>query len=178
MESLNIINFKMRKAGLSMSTFNGLEVIKTAILMEEEGIDFYTQSAKLSEGKIKDFLLIAAGQEFAHRDKFQTIYDELLSKSDIDFNYLFDDETNGYLKILIENQVFKKDKPKEYINLLEVLEEAVRSEKHTIELYSRMYSGVRLPEVKAVIEKIMEEEKHHAEYFEILAKELAWGGSH
>jgi rubrerythrin len=37
------------------NTFNGLEMLKIAILMEEEGRDFYTNGAKYTTGKLKDF---------------------------------------------------------------------------------------------------------------------------
>lgn len=158
-----------------MNNFNGLEIIRTAILMEEEGSKFYTECAKYATGKAKDFLLIAAGQEFVHKDKFQRIYNDLSSNKEYDYSYLFDEETTSYLKVLIENQVFdKKEQPKEgFKDIKAALEYAVKSEKLTVEVYTRMYSGITDNEVKVVIGELIEEEKTHVEYFQMLAKELA-----
>lgn len=158
-----------------MSNFNGLEIIRTAILMEEEGSRFYTECAKHAEGKAKDFLLIAAGQEFVHRDKFQKIYDDLSGGKEADYSYLFDEETTLYLKSLIENRVFDKNKqPRDgFKNIKAALEYAVKSEELTVEVYTKMYSGITNAEVKAVLKELIEEEKTHAEYFRMLAKELA-----
>lgn len=157
-----------------MSTFNGLEIIRTAILMEDEGSKFYTDCAKYASGKVKDFLLIAAGQEFVHRDKFQKIYNDLSKDNNADYSYLFDEETTSYLKALIENQVFdKKDQPKDGMkDIKSALEYAVKSEELTVELYTKMYSGIINNEVKAIIAELIEEEKSHVEYFQMLAKEL------
>lgn len=158
-----------------MGTFNGLEIIRTAILMEEEGSRFYTDCAKHATGKVKDFLLIAAGQEFVHKDKFQKIYNDLSSNKEADYSYLFDEETTSYLRSLIENQVFDKSgQPKDgFKNIKAALEYAVKSEKLTVEVYIRMYSGITNNEVKAVLEELIEEEKTHVDYFQMLAKELA-----
>ena len=69
--------------GYEMSnTFNGLEMLKIAILMEEEGRAFYTNGAKYTTGKLKDFLLATAGQEFIHKERFSTLYNNLASKKD------------------------------------------------------------------------------------------------
>jgi rubrerythrin len=120
-------------------------------------------------------LLIAAGQEFVHKDKFQSIYNDLSKGKEADYNYLFDEETTSYLRVLIENQVFiKKDQPSgEGWNLKDALEYAVKSENHTIEVYTKMYSGITNNEVKKVLAELIEEEKTHAEYFQKLADELA-----
>lgn len=157
-----------------MSNFNGLEIIRTAILMEEEGSKFYTNCAKYADGKVKDFLLIAAGQEFVHKDKFQRIYDELSNNNGAEYDYLFDEETTLYLKALIENRVFDKKENLEegFKNIKAALEYAVKSEKLTVEVYTKMYSGITNNEVKKVIGDLIEEEKSHVDYFQMLAREL------
>lgn len=162
------------KGGIVVNNFNGLEIIRTAILMEDEGSKFYKECAKHADGKVKDFLLIAAGQEFVHKEKFQKIYDNLsMGKAD-DYEYLFDEETSLYLKSLIENKVFnQKDKPQEgFKNIKETLEYAVKSEKLTVELYTKMYSDIKDEEVKNVLEGLIEEEKSHVDYFQMLFDEL------
>ena len=82
-----------------MNTFNGLEMLKIAILMEEEGKAFYTNGAKYITGKTRDFLLATAGQELIHKEKFTKLYNDLSSKKDVDYDYLFDAEVCLFKRI-------------------------------------------------------------------------------
>lgn len=162
---------------MAPNTFNGLEILKIAILMEEEGIKFYTNGSKYTTGKIKDFLLAAAGQEFIHKEQFTKLYNDLLSKKDTGYEYLFDSEVSAYLKALIEDKVFdKKEQPDDAFKDLEsALKYALKSEKLTVEVYTKMYEGITQSEVKDVLFKLLEEEKAHVDYFSKLLKELVTG---
>lgn len=148
-------------------TFNGLEMLKIAILMEEEGRDFYNNGAKYTTGKLKEFLLAAAGQEFLHKEKFSALYDKLAGEKDENYEYLFDEEVSSYLKSLIDNKVFDKKAPPEdaFKDLKTAIEYAVKSEKLTVEVYQKMYEGVTNPEVKELLGKLIEEEQSHVEEF-------------
>lgn len=156
------------------NTFNGLEILKIAILMEEEGRSFYTNGAKYTSGKIKDFLLAAAGQEFLHKEQFSKLYDDLSSKNDINYEYLFDAEVTAYLKALIEDKVFDKKEVSEdaFKDLKSAVEYALKSEKLTVEVYTKMYQGVTEGNVKNVLHKLIDEEKAHADYFSKLLNEI------
>jgi len=154
--------------GITMTnTFNGLEILKIAILMEEEGRSFYTNGAKYTTGKLKDFLLATAGQEFIHKETFSRLYNELADKKDESYEYLFDAEVTSYLKTLIDNKVFdKKELPEDaFKDLKSAIEYAIKSEKRTVEVYTKMYEGIVEGEVKDVLCKLIDEEKLHVEEF-------------
>lgn len=154
--------------GIEMAdTFNGLEMLKIAILMEEEGREFYTNGAKYTTGKLKDFLLVAAGQEFMHKEKFLTLYNNLASKKDNSYDYLFDEEVTSYLRSLIDNKVFDKKTPAEdaFKDLKAAIEYAIKSEQLTVEVYTKMYEGVVEGEVKKLLSTLIDEEKSHIEEF-------------
>lgn len=159
---------------MSSNTFNGLEMLKIAILMEEEGRNFYTNGAKYATGKIKDFLLVAAGQEFIHKEQFSKLYDDLSKRSDVNFEYLFDPEVTAYLKALIEDKVFdKKEQPEDtFKDLKFAIDYAIKSEKLTVEVYTKMYDGITEGEVKDLLHKLIEEEKAHVDYFTKLLNEI------
>ncbi len=149
------------------NTFNGLEMLKIAILMEEEGRIFYTNGAKYTTGKLKDFLLATAGQEFLHGEKFSALYNHLLGKKDEDYDYLFDTEVTSYLKSLIDNKVFDKKSPPEdaFKDLKSAIEYAIKSEQLTVEVYTKMYEGIVEGEVKELLSKLIDEEQSHVEEF-------------
>jgi rubrerythrin len=157
------------------NTFNGLEILKIAILMEEEGRNFYTNGAKYTTGKIQDFLLAAAGQEFLHKEQFSKLYDDLSSKKDVSYEYLFDAEVTAYLKALIEDKVFDKKEVAEdaFKDLKSAVEYALKSEKLTVEVYTKMYEGIAQGEVKDVLYKLIDEEKTHIDYFSKLLIEIS-----
>lgn len=156
------------------NTFDGLEMLKIAILMEEEGRSFYTNGAKYTTGKIKDFLLATAGQEFIHKEQFSKLYNDLSNKKDVSYEYLFDTEVTAYLKALIEDRVFdKKEQPEDaFKDLQAAIEYAIKSEKLTVEVYTKMYKGITTGEVKDVLGKLIDEEKAHIDYFTKLLKEI------
>ena len=155
--------------------FNGLEVLKIAIAMEEEGMQFYEQGAARTEGQLCEFLMHAAGQEKLHKETFEKIYNKLMQeKQDFDDEYLFDEQVEGYLRILARNEVFKKDAPKEdaFDDLKAAVLYAIKAEETTTELYTRMYNSAKYPEMKEMLEKMLEEEKEHIAYFKQLLEDI------
>lgn len=150
------------------ANFNDLEVLKIAISMEEEGMEFYTKTAEHAEGEVKDFLLLAAGQEKVHKEKFLKLYNDLVEKlGNVDDIYLFEEETSAYLKSLIENEVFnKKENSSELAsNLKAAIDSAIKAESRTVAMYTKMYEGCKYNEVKEVLLVLIEEEKDHVKYF-------------
>ncbi|SHJ76971.1 Rubrerythrin [Hathewaya proteolytica DSM 3090] len=161
-----------------MSTnFSILEMLKIAILTEEEGRNFYLNGAKHTSGKVKDFLTMAAGQELMHKEKFEKLFNDYSNKTENDLNsdYLYDAEVSEYLRKLIENKAFKKNDVPEnaFDNLRSAVESALNSEKLTVELYTNMYKGILSNEVKEMFNIIIEEEKEHVNYFSKLLEEIA-----
>lgn len=153
---------------MSTNSFNGLEMLKIAMIMEDEGREFYTEGAKNTTGEVKKFLLDAAAQELGHKEIFSRMYDDLSSKKDDSYEYMFETDVTGYLKGLIENQVFdKKEVPKKdaFKDMKSALEESAKTEERTVEIYKKMYEGITNPEAKEIMKKIIDEEVEHAAYF-------------
>lgn len=156
------------------ANLNDLEILKVAVSMEEEGIKYYTDGAKHTQGELKKFLLLAAGQERLHREKLQKLYNGLSSlKTDSD-EYLFDPDVAAYLRQLIENKVFntKVNVQDAFLDLKAAAEYAVQAEELSVELYNKMYDGITFPEAKKVMLELIEEEKTHIEYFTNVLKDL------
>ncbi|MBU3112102.1 ferritin family protein [Clostridium lacusfryxellense] len=159
---------------MTSSTFSALEMFKIAILMEEEGYNFYTNGANYTKGKTKEFLLVAAGQEFIHKEKFTKLFNELSTNKENDSEYLFDPVVTKYLRNLIENQVFNKEEhPRDaFTDLKSALTHALKSEELSISVYTKMYETVSQNDVTGILSIILEEEKAHATYFSKLLKEI------
>ncbi|MFA9423448.1 MAG: ferritin family protein [Sedimentibacter sp.] len=159
---------------MSNNTFSGLEMLKVAMLMEEEGYNFYKNGANNTTGKTKEFLLAAASQESDHKDKFSKIYNDLSKNKEVESEYLYDDEVTKYLRGLIENQVYNKNKDTKdaFKDIKVAVASSLESESLTVKIYTEMYKGVTEDDAKEVMSKIIEEEKEHVQYFEKLLKDL------
>ncbi|MEY7999706.1 ferritin family protein [Clostridium sp. Mt-5] len=159
---------------MANGSFSILEMLKMAILMEEEGYKFYTDGVKHTTGKTKQFLSVAAGQEFVHKEKFQKLFDKISSNKEVESEYLLDSEVTGYLNGLIENRVFDKNEQPEdaFKDLKTAIQYAIRTEELTVQVYSHMYDGVSKKDAKDMLSVIIEEEKGHAAYFSKLLKEM------
>jgi len=159
---------------MTNNTFSGLEIFKIAMQMEEEGYNFYINGASHTKGKIKEFLLVAAGQEFIHREKFKKLFDELRTNKEMDSEYIFNPDVTKYLSNLIENQVFdKQEKPRDvFTDVKSTLTYALKMEELTIIVYTKMYESISENDVTAILSSILEEEKAHAAYFSKLLKEI------
>lgn len=156
------------------NSFSALEMLKIAILMEDEGYKFYKNGANNTSGKLKEFLLSAEKQEFLHKEKFEKMYKEFEAKNEAAAEYLYDGEVSAFLKAMIENQVFKKEE--EYKNAFVDMKTAVKNsldtEARTVEIYTKMYDGISDEEAKKVMAFIINEEKEHVAYFEKLLKDI------
>ncbi len=156
------------------TTFSGLEMLKIAIKMEEEGGSFYLEAAKHTQGKVKDFFTFAAGQEFLHKNTFSTMYDDLQDKKAFQDDYLFDPEVSGYLNALIENTVFnaKDQAAASFSDLKSAAAHALAAETRTVEVYKKMYEGITSGEAKEIFSGIIKEEEEHVVYFQNLLDEI------
>lgn len=156
---------------MSNNTFSGLEMLKVAMLMEEEGYNFYRNGANNTTGTTKEFLIAAASQEFFHKEKFSQLYDELSKGNEAGSEYLYDEEVTNYLRSLIENQVYNKDEPKDaFKDLKSAVLSSLNTEERTVKVYNEMYKGITNETAKEVMQKIIEEEEQHVEYFKNLLK--------
>lgn len=153
------------------NAFSSLEMLKIAILMEEEGADFYHKGANNTTGEIKEFLLNAATQELFHKEMFSKLYDEMSLGKEEQSEYLFDVEVTKYLGGLTENQVFNENVDA-FKDLATAVKSSLDKEKLTVKIYTELYKGVKDQEAKEVMNKIIDEEKQHVAYFENLLRTL------
>ncbi len=98
------------------------------------------------------------------------MYRELEAKDEDSAEYLYGDEVSGYLRSLIENQVFKKDEDFDgaFLDIKTAAKNAYDTEIRTIDVYTVMYEGITDEEVKNTMSLIIDEEKAHAASFEKL----------
>lgn len=159
---------------MTNNTFSGIEMFKIAMQMEEEGYNFYINGANHTKGKTKEFLLVAAGQEFIHREKFKKLFDGIRTNKEMESEYIFDPDVTKYLSNLIENKVFdKEEKPRDiFTDLKTTLTYALKMEELTIVIYTKMYESISENDVKAILFSIIEEEKGHVAYFSKLLQEI------
>jgi len=156
------------------NSFSGLEMLKIAILMEDEGYNFYKNGIENTSGEVKKFLLNAAEQESMHKENFSKLYDEMSAGKEEESEYLFDNEVAKFLGGLIENQVFdKKAKQKDaFKDLKSAVKNSLNTEELTVKIYTELYKGIKHEEAKEIMTKIIEEEKQHVEYFKNLLEKL------
>lgn len=156
------------------NSFSGIEMLKIAILMENEGYMFYKNGAENTTGELKEFLLSCADQELSHKERFEEMYDELEAKDEVSSEYLYSDEVSAYLSSLIENQVFKKDEDYKdaFVDTKTAVKNAYDTEIRTVDVYTVLYEGITDGEAKKIMSAIIDEEKAHAAFFENLMKHM------
>lgn len=156
------------------NSFSSLEMIKIAIVLEEEGYDFYMNGIENTDGDVHEFLLNAAGQELKHKEKFSKLYDEMSAGKEDESEYLFDNEVAQYLGGLIERRVFDKkvDCKDAFKDLKSAVKSSLNTEELTLKVYTELYKGVKHEEGKEMMNKIIDEEKQHVEYFKKLLVKL------
>lgn len=156
------------------NSFSSLEMIKIAIVMEEEGYNFYKNGIENTDGDVKEFLFNAADQELKHKEKFTKLYDEMSAGKEDESEYLFDNEVSKYLGGLIENQVFDKkvDCKDAFKDLKTAVKNSLNTEELTVKVYTELYKGIKHEDGKEMMNKIIDEEKQHVEYFKKLLEKL------
>ena len=156
------------------NSFSSLEMIKIAIVLEEEGYDFYKNGIENTDGDVHEFLLNAAEQELKHKEKFSKLYDEMSAGKEDESEYLFDNEVAQYLGGLIERRVFDKkaDCKDAFKDLKSAVKNSLKTEELTVKVYTELYKGVKHEEVKEMMNIIINEEKNKVAYFKKLFEKL------
>ncbi len=161
---------------MDKADFNELELLTIAMALEDQGMKFYQNGAKNTEGPLRQFLLDAAQQEKEHKEVFQRFYDDIVkSKPHNEDDYLFDPDVASYLKSVAEKAVFDKtpfDSEEAFRDLEGSVSYAIRSEELTVDIYSKLYESAKRQDVKDLLKKLIKEEKGHVKYFEKLLKSI------
>ncbi len=143
--------------------FNVLEMLEMAKEIEKRGIDLYSQQAKETDDpKLKKIFNKLASDENEHYNTFDKLEKEYQDMEKIDYSYLEDEEVNSYLRSLVEYEIFPKGEKRqlEGLDIDEVLEIAINSEKNSILLYQELipYNDEK---TKEILYKLIGEEKGH-----------------
>ncbi|NLL71133.1 MAG: ferritin family protein [Epulopiscium sp.] len=145
--------------------YSGLEILKLAISMEQEGVQFYQSYAQKAEGEMKQELLRLAEDEKKHEDTFKKMYQRLEEQySTENGDYLFLEEVDQLFRSLAAEKGFAREQ-KELGSTKEVLETGIETEKTTIQLYEKMLEYAN-EETKQILKRLIKEEKSHQHILE------------
>ncbi len=139
------------------------EILDFAILMEQKGYEFYTESAKkFNDLKLTQLFHLLAEQEFNH----EKIFKKIKEKTGPLKSTALDDKVEGiHMKDYLGEFLFGKKKSlKEKLKALQTIEEVIHLalgiEKDAVVFYSALKKYVD-KEHEAVIENIIQEEVSH-----------------
>src|SRR6056297_255532 len=139
-----------------------LEVIKEAILNENEGYQVYSMAAeKINDKEISKSFEKLANEELKHIDWLKDLYESFEGKRDIEFSI---DEISAPDK----ERLFKMEKiDKENLSFaLSVFGIGVKMEKEAIEYYKNAASNTESEEAKSLYKKIINWEYQHLNFFQ------------
>lgn len=143
--------------------FRPPEIIKFAVRIEENGINFYKEMAKKMEEKsTKELFNFLSDQEIKHKDIFQ---DFLSSIEGFKPDESYTEEYFSYLKAYADDNIFSKEKKgrmmaSEINTPEEAIDVGIGIEKDSIHYYLELEKLV--PEdKKKIIQKVIEEERKH-----------------
>jgi len=139
------------------------EILDFAILMEQKGYEFYTESAKkFNDLKLTQLFHLLAEQEFNH----EKIFKNMKEKTGPLKSTALDDKTDEiHLKDYLGEFLFGKKKSlKEKVKTLQTIEEVVQLafgiEKDSVMFYTALKKYVD-KENEAMIESVIQEEVSH-----------------
>ena len=154
---------------MSMKNFSILEAVEVALMMEEEGIRFYTLAEqKTGDPELKKIFSFLREKEHQHIEVFRRLYGELSARDgDPDAElWLLDAEVSSYFRAYVDSTVFPTMGSAEAAiaglrGVTDILRFALRLEKDSILFYHELLAGAPWPEAKALLEKVIVEERRH-----------------
>jgi len=141
---------------------NELEILKTAILNESEGEQFYTLAAeKATEEDAKDAFLYLAEEEKKHRNWLEKLYLQIKSQEEIiiDFERLDDISSPNIFTA-------KKIRPESGSIEVSVFHIGILMEKASIDFYREAAQKTSLDKAKELYEMLVQWEMKHMETLE------------
>jgi len=154
---------------MSMKNFSILEAVEVALMMEEEGIRFYTLAGeKAGDPEMKKIFSFLREKEHQHIETFRRLYGELSAReSDPDAElWLLDAEVSSYFRAYVDSTVFPTRGSADAAiaglhGAADILRFALRLEKDSILFYHELLAGAPWPEARALVEKVIAEERRH-----------------
>lgn len=167
---------------MKYENFNDAEAMSIAIIVEEEGLDFYTTLMKnAKDSKIKELFSKLASYEKEHLARFQQAYREI--NSPISPVQGCEDYTvDSYLKYLVDTGIFTekgaaKRLAAEIKTDIDALKIGIQAEKDSILYYTEAAKNTKYEAGRKTFEQLVNEEKKHlkllAEQMKELKKSLA-----
>ncbi len=157
-------------------SFSGGELLNIAIDIEKRGIVFYDVMAKSAENEeVRRVFQYLADMEHRHVETFQA----MLSETDYTGKNAYGDEEAGYIKSLVENNIFSDDAITSELfarldNDIEALELAIGLEKDSILFYYQL-KDIAQPKEQKLLDGIIAEEKTHLRDLPEIKRKLAAG---
>lgn len=144
-----------------------VELLKTAIYIEEQGYNFYMNMSKKTDNlNAKEIANFLADQELAHKENFMAILEKHTNvKKDLQ-TYFSDDDTTKYLSHILGAEIFSdllemNNSHKKSLSDKDCIEIAKTAEKNAYAFYKRIQDEFDDAETKQVIEEMAEEEEKH-----------------
>ena len=136
-----------------------LEIIKTAIINEQEGYQFYLLAAeKAVDQEVKEVFLSLAGDEKEHEGWLRTVYREILDKGQLNQMLIEFSRSPG---------IFSFGKLKNTGGLtVSALHVGVMMEKESIDYYQLAAADTNISELKLLLESLAKWESTHLERLE------------
>jgi rubrerythrin len=167
---------------MGIKNFSILEAVEVALMMEEEGIRFYSLAEQKSGvQEMKSLFAMLREREHQHIETFRRLYSDLAAReSDPDAElWLLDTEVSSYFRAAVDAAVFPTKGSADAAiaglhDVTDILRFALRLEKDSILFYHELLANAPWPEAKALIEKVLAEERRHVVF--IHQKLMSLGG--
>jgi rubrerythrin len=152
-----------------MQNFSILEAVEVALLMEEEGIRFYTLAEeRAGDPEMKKLFAVLRDKEHQHVETFRRLYGDLAARegtADAEL-WLLDQEISSWFRAYVESTVFPTRGAAERTiaglhGVVDILRLALRVEKDSILFYHELLAHAPWPEAKELLEKVIAEERRH-----------------
>ncbi len=157
---------------MSMKNFSVLEAVEVALMMEEEGIRFYSLAEqKTGEPEMRKLFAFLREKEHQHIETFRRLYGDLAAREgDPDAElWLLDAEVSSFFRAYVDSAVFPTKGSAEAAvaglrGVAELLRLALRLEKDSILFYHELLAHAPWPEARTLLEKVIAEERRHVSF--------------
>ena len=149
-----------------MMPVNEMEILKTAIVNETEGNQFYTLAAeKVADSETKAAFLFLAKEEENHKTWLLNIYQSLTRHQPVDQAPLLQSASPGIFE-------YGKVRPESGSLEVSVFRIGILMEKASIDFYRKAVTESQTPEVREICEHLASWENGHLEMLERIYDQL------
>jgi rubrerythrin len=157
---------------MSMRNFSILAAVEGAMRREEEGIRFYTLAEEnTGDPEMKKLFSFLREKEHQHIEIFRRLYSDLAAREgDPDAElWLLDPDVSSYFRAFVESSVFPTKGAADAViaglhGVTDILGFALRLEKESILFYHELLAHAPWPEARALVEKVIVEERRHVAF--------------